>query len=375
MFKSLGGYLIVTALAAAPLGGQDIERMQRRVDSTFQEAARAQAAVVEYRKAHPLRLDYTDSVITANGKIRVYFDSGFARQVRAGVAEAERYLAELGGALSNAEPIIFSVVPDSAFNSYDRSYGRVRQMNVRRHYAFAPNAPQRTSVEGDPQSIAYVIVRSVAESEGHKAPSRLTSWTNGTLPLAPDLDTKVDWGSMRLAIVSSPSSHGRACFLGEVQSCRIVLGLDTVPNPVQQLFDTAGRRRRVLYEVDRARSFAAVATDRCLSGNDEACIAVLNGMGGVRILSSPYIRSSLVTHALKLGGSRAAERLLTTAGTPGDALAAAAQRPLDSLIADWQRHLSERSGPTTNLPFTIAISSIIWIGVCVFLALRSSRWR
>jgi hypothetical protein len=130
----------------------------------------------------------------------------------------------------------------------------------------------------------------------------------------------------------------------------------------------------VKYESDRALRASRVGTERCLSGNDDACVAVLD-LIDVGPLSSPFVRMSVVTHALTRGGTRAAERLIVTPGSTGDALAAAAAQPLDSLIADWQRHLGERSGTASNLPLSIAISSLVWIAICVFLALRSARWR
>src|SRR5262249_1072298 len=107
---------------------------------------------------------------------------------------------------------------------------------------------------------------------------------------------------------------------------------------------------------------------------DDACLTVLR-MIHFSALASPFVRASVVSHALTMGGPQAAERLVIASGSTRDALAAAAGQPIDSVIADWQRHLSERAGTASNLPLSIAISSLVWIAVCVFLSLRSSRWR
>jgi hypothetical protein len=366
------GYIIVAGISASPLRGQDIAQMQRRVDSTFRAAVIAQKAVLDYRAAHPPLLNFSDSIIAHGGRIKVYFDSRLAEQARAGFSEADKYLSELGQALERAEPTVFSITSDSQFNQY----GRRQAMNLQQHFAAYPNNPSKTSVDGDPESIAYAMVRSVSAAISAKSASGISQWTNGAIPIAPGLDEKVEWATLRLGLVSSPSHLGRSCYLGDVRACRVFLGLDTVADPVHELYDTLGRQRRVSHVVGGARLYSRVATERCLGGNDDACVSVLQGLGGdIAVLSNPYMRTSVVAHALRLGGERAAERLLTTPGGPREALAAAAKMPLDSLIADWQRHLGEGSTSGNNVPFTMALSAIGWVALCVFLALRGSRWR
>ena len=369
------GYIIVVGLAASPLRAQDVAQMERRLDSTFREAIRAQKAVLEYRAAHPPAFHFSDSIVAYGGQIKVYFDSQFAAQVRAGFTLAEKHLDELGQALNRTEPLVFSVTPDSLFNPYEQRYRRVQELNVRQHSAQYPNNPTNNSSEGDPESIAYVFIRAASAGIGAKAESKVIAWANGNIPIAPNVDEKTDWASMRLVMVSSASHLGHACYSGDIRACRIFLGLDQVADPIHELYDASGRRRIVSYELGGARLFAPIATDRCLAGNDEACVSVMRGLYNITVLSSPYMRTSLVAHALRLGGSHAAERLLLTPGEPGVALAAAAKMPLDSLVADWQSHLDEGGGATGNVPWTIAISSIAWVGLFVFLALRGSRWR
>ena len=175
-------------------------------------------------------------------------------------------------------------------------------------------------------------------------------------------------------MVSSPSRVGRACFMGGLAACKAYLGLDSVPDPAHALFDSTGRRLLVEYDNNRMRYASRDSYTRCIDGNDEACVAVMN-IAGIGPLSSPYMRSSLLTEALDLGGPRALERLMTSQGSAGEALAAAANQPLDSLVAAWQHPMNERFGTSANLPLSVVLSSLAGIGVCVFLALRSSRWR
>jgi hypothetical protein len=37
--------------------------------------------------------------------------------------------------------------------------------------------------------------------------------------------------------------------------------------------------------------------------------------------------------------------------------------------------MNERFGASANIPLSVVLSSIAGIAICVFLALRSSRWR
>jgi hypothetical protein len=373
MSNLLAGYLIVAGVAATRMDGQDLHQMSVNLDSVVRASAMAQQAILSYRKANPATLGFRDSVMIASGKVKVYFNPEHAEPARAGAAEADRQLASLGAALNRVGNIVFSITPDSAFNNYDNRYERPHALNVRRHLASDPSKPNRTSTDGDARSIASVIVRAVATEASFTAASAINQWV-AAAPLAPELEPKPDWGALRLQIVSSPSHFGRDCFLGDVHACRLYLELDTLPDPPSTLLDAAGRQRMVKRESISAARASSVATERCLAGNDDACLTVLR-MIRLSAMSTPFVRASLVSHALTLGGERAAERLIATPGAARDAIAATANQPLDSVIADWQRHLNERSGTASNLPLSIAISSLIWIGLCVFLSLRSSRWR
>jgi hypothetical protein len=374
MSRTLAGYLIAAGLCATPLGAQDLRRMELQIDSVFRAAAEAQAVVLAYRRANPASLGFRDSTVIASGKVKIYFNPELAEPARAGAAEAEKQLSHLGSAMNRAGDFIFSITADSALNFYDTKYNRTRALNVRRHIASDPRNPNRTSTEGDAKSVAGVIVSAVSTAASANAASAINRWVSGELPLAADANPKPDWGALRLNLVSSASHMGRDCFMGDVRACRLFLELDSVADPVTMLFDAPGRQRTVRSEGEHALAASRVATDRCLGGNDDACLTVLR-MIHPSALSSPFVRASVVSHALTMGGPRAAERLVTTSGAARDALAAAAGQPLDSLIADWQRHVSARSGSGGNLPLSIVISSLIWIALCVFLSLRSSRWR
>lgn len=367
------GYLIVAGIvAAAPLPGQDLAQLGRRLDSTSRAAVAVRDSLVAYRKAHPPSYgQYADSIMLASGKVKLLFNEDMAQLARAGAAEAEKQLAELGVALDRVSSFVFSIAPDTAASPYETIYGEA--VSVRQHSASDPANPTRTSSPGDAKSIAMVISSAVSTVVTATAASKITNWTGGPLTLTPGLGEKIDWAALRLAVVSSPSFLGKACYLGDLGACRTFLGIDTVTDPSRMLFDSTGRRAVVKYESERYGRASRVATQRCLDGSDEACISVLE-MAGTRPLASNFERGSLVLQAVDLGGTRAVERLVVTPGSASEALAAAAGQPFDSVVASWQRHLGDRTGGSP-MPLIVAISSIVWIAVCLFLALRSSRWR
>jgi hypothetical protein len=369
----LTGYLIVAGIVtAAPLPGQDLAQLGRRLDSTSRAAAAVRDSLAAYRKAHPPSYgQYADSITLASGKVKLLFNEDMTQVARAGAAEAEKQLADIGAGLDRVHSFVFSIVKDTATSPYETIYGDA--ISVRQHSAGDPANPTRTSSPHDPKSIAMVITSAVSSAVTATAASKITHWTGGTLTLTPGLGEKIDWAALRLAVVSSPSFLGKSCYLGDLRACRTFLGFDTVADPARMLYDATGRRMVVKYESERFGRASRVATQRCVDGSDEACITVLE-LAGTRPLASNFERGSLVLQAVDLGGTRAVERLVVTPGSSSDALAAAAGQPFDSVLASWQRHLRDRTSGSP-MPLIVAISSIAWIAVCLFFALRSSRWR
>jgi hypothetical protein len=201
-------------------------------------------------------------------------------------------------------------------------------------------------------------------------------WMDAPLPLDPRLRGAMQWSLLRLDIVSSPSPFGKKCVLGDLRACRVFLGFDSVADPLHDWYDAAGRRRIVASDHVGGQRAPGSPAQRCESGDDAACLSLLQLMGVAnKPPAPPYVRQSLIVYALNQGGAGSAERLVSSHGTVGDALASAANRPVDSLLAEWRSSVAGRGGSSSNLPFSIAIGSIIWIVVCTFLALRSSRWR
>jgi hypothetical protein len=376
MSKAIAGLVTTLALGGHAARAQDLEAIGRRLDSLRGASAAVRAELNDYRRAHPATFRFADTMRIANGRMVLYFNDSVAGPARAGIQQADQILRQLGPAQEKIPPLIFSIVPDTAFGPFDASADRKGLLNVRVHRPPHLDEPNRNSADPSPSSIASVIVVEATRQMASTLDPQFAKWMDAPLPLDPRLRGVTDWGLVRLDVVSSLSPLGKACVVGDMKSCRIFLGLDLVADPLRVWYDTAGRRRLVVKEHDNARYASRAATDRCEAGDDAACMSVLELMGmGDQPPANAYVRQSMILYALNRGGDGAAGRLVSTSGSVSAALSAAANRPVDDLLAEWQKNVTHHGGSSTNLPFSIALGSIVWIAVCTFLALRSPRWR
>jgi hypothetical protein len=76
-----------------------------------------------------------------------------------------------------------------------------------------------------------------------------------------------------------------------------------------------------------------------------------------------------------MGGPGALDRLLTSNGSPSEALAAAAGAPIDSVLRRWQRNVHDSSIGSEDLSVKIVLMTLGWIAVLLALVSRISRWR
>jgi hypothetical protein len=76
------------------------------------------------------------------------------------------------------------------------------------------------------------------------------------------------------------------------------------------------------------------------------------------------------------GGDGAYARLHASVGRPiAERFGIAARMPADSVIASWQAHVMTGRPAQPAIPPLGALATVLWIGACGALALRSSRWR
>lgn len=367
------GYVIVAGVAARSGHAQDMRTLPARIDSARDRSETARRSLEAYQRTGAARqIRWTDSTMIAGGRVKVLFNGALAPYAGEGIAEAESQLRELGAFLERLPPLEFSIGPDSATAPVAGPMGNY--IIVRHHPT--PNTANSTSTTDDPEPIADVIVGKVTEVAVNRAGAELIHWSRFSLPLDARSKTRTDWGFVRLDVVSSKSFLGRRCHGGDLAACRLFLGFDPVTDPLTEYFDATGRRALIESERDNAIRVNAKGVQQCEAGDDGSCQAVLRLMSDWRRApSSDYARRTLIARALVLGGELAPQRLLASAGSAGDALSAAARVPLDTLIMSWQRDMRDRAAASSNISLPIVVSSILSIGVCLFLALRSPRWR
>lgn len=364
---------IALALCPRPGSAQDVAEMGRAVDSLRDAAALARKALDDYRASRPATVDkWADSMVAGAGRITVYFNEDVARIARAGVTRADQLLAQLGSARASIPEMRFSIVSDRQGRDFDPA-GR-EMVNVRLHRSTA--APINNTTPETVDGIAAVIVHKAAEKAGDRAAGAIARWRRHELPLGADDGRSIDWGAVRLNLVSNPSLLGRTCYRGDIRACRMLFGLEAVPDPLMTWYDSAGRSAVIAAQTNLASRTDRQGTRRCLDGDDGACVTVLRlMMPEIVPPSSSFARNALIAHALNVGGDRAAERLLTTNGSVADALSAAAGMPVDALLQDWQAKLRSQAEAANTLPTSIAVAALFWIAGFTMLSLRGSRWR
>ena len=184
------------------------------------------------------------------------------------------------------------------------------------------------------------------------------------------------WTQARLDLVSSPTTVGRRCYEGDIQSCRLTLQLARVSDPATEWFDAVDRRR--FFQHTSRSNYYSPAQDACREGSDAACITAIRQLRfreNSFFAATGVLVGSLTQTALRLGGREGLERLLRSSGPPAQALADAAGVPLDSVLRVWHRNTRDARMPSQDVSLGIAATSLLWIALCGALSLRSSRWR
>lgn len=182
-----------------------------------------------------------------------------------------------------------------------------------------------------------------------------------------------------VALVTSHYSVGRECFVGSLESCRSLLGLDWPFDPVKQFRTSAERKEAVggmVFGYSESQEMAAMKP--CTSGDDSVCVRVIRQVDPSRLPSmmGPIVRQTLVRMALSLGGKEAYARLTADSTLPMDQrLTAAAGVPLDSLLSFWQSSVIAARPKSVELPVYGPVVGLAWVLLFGTVALRSSRWR
>ena len=182
-----------------------------------------------------------------------------------------------------------------------------------------------------------------------------------------------------LSLVTSHYGVGQDCFLGSIESCRSVLGLDDPADPIR-LFRTPAERQEAakgMAPTYRENEFRA-AFMPCIAGADSSCVTMLRLLRPAQLPRpvAAIARQTLMSLALRLGGRDSYVRLMGDSAAPMPArLSATSGLPLDSLLSVWRASvIASRPKPVAVPPFGPLVG-LGWAAVFGVCALRSSRWR
>lgn len=178
-------------------------------------------------------------------------------------------------------------------------------------------------------------------------------------------------------LVTAPSRSARACYLGDIASCRDALELSELSDPIAVWYSPAEQRRLV-----EERNWASEEADRVRAcsreGSDDACHGLLTSVpAGVLAPFGEHARRLLVELAVGLGGEGAYDRLFApSVASVEERLVSAAGVGSDSLVSVWRAEvLSSALQRSPGVSPLLALASLGWIVALAFLATRSTRWR
>jgi hypothetical protein len=178
-----------------------------------------------------------------------------------------------------------------------------------------------------------------------------------------------------VALATADSRSARFCFLGDLDSCRDVLGLSDLSDPLSVWYAPEERRRLV----ERINWYGATDTWRsCVeAGSDEACFEFLRTVQPEKRAPLPVeARRMLLDVALAMGGEGTYARISTDNGSNvEERLAAAVGVEPDALIARWREAVLDVRPRTQTVSGWEGLSALAWVLGLAFLATRSSRWR
>lgn len=228
---------------------------------------------------------------------------------------------------------------------------------------------QPTTVRDVATGIRAVMLSTLSSAAG----PAMRSWIGQTLPI----DTaNQNWlARQRLQLASAPARVARDCYDGDIAACRKAFGFTAVQDPLTELYDAPTRRLLVRERATRFSRDARPQVDRCITGADTACLAVLRGSAAPGDPLPHQLHTALMQIALEMGGPGAYARIVDRGLDPAQGVAAVAGAPLDSVLATWHARVIEARAPSSSLTGGMAAASLFWMAVCAGLALRSSRWR
>lgn len=290
--------------------------------------------------------------------------------------------------IANRSPLPLREAAERAWPVVDDLYGSSAQALVKRPYYILAIDPD-TAATRPAIRVRFVVPWNLgvgdlsalllANVPVEPADATLQSWLGG--PLRPRIEANRDFARVYVQLVTAPSASARHCFVGDIRSCRSILGLDSSPDSFMRWYSSPNERRAVV-----RRSFteyfnrpATAGTWRaCIAGADSACIQLLRALPANTIPPPLGIDARrLVAHtALRVGRPESYRRLLVDSNLALDGrLSRAAGIDVDTVVARWRADVIGSRPTPVSLSLAGAAAAVGWILVLGGCAVRSSRWR
>ena len=364
----MGGLVLAAALPFGRIAAQDTLELARRVDAAVSLRDEAMAAVTAYRLEHAVSRSYTDTVAILDGAMRILADREFLPLVRTAAARADAFIRQRAGRRSSLlGGTVFGVWTDSGRR---KDNGVIASPRINGH-----ETDERNSI-AEPRWLAQVFEEYAQARLGTNGKPHFELWLSGGLPV--DTATNSDWRTVRLELVSSGTTIAHRCYAGDIKACKATLGLVEEADPAMAWYDASTRRTLVLAASKAGQLDQGLAV-RCHSGSDADCLTLMRTSSAMSALSIPQgsrrARTTLVQQAFAMGGSGTLERLAASDDSTAIALSALAKAPIDSVVAQWQRHAHDGGVESEAATPVIVLVSLGWILVMGGLSLRSPRWR
>ena len=215
----------------------------------------------------------------------------------------------------------------------------------------------------------------IAEFVLSQAGDRLTATTPALRRYAGStafLPEQVPAGEIARLLATSWAVTGRRCATRAVAACKVVLAPFDPAAGYDHYFDASDTRAVVTSArlPALADSAFSVARHECLRGQDSSCARIIGRVVPVDPFN-PYVRGSLLAHAIALGGKDALARLATDPDGPSiTILARVAGLDEGALIESWHDQLfsSVKSGVPGAIP--AFLTTLLWCALLLLVSLR-----
>ena len=349
--------------AAAPLQGQELERLKRH---EAELVARLEALQGEAKAAETARFVTGPFAATRVGELVIAYPEWAAGDVAEGLAAA------LGPRLARYGTALALRRGDTIFVSIDERSRNGSIVQARWQFGAARGEQWVGAGARDPVGwVADIVDVAIGAWVGSLVDPDLLAWAGVN-------SARISASGLRDPIVrdlvASHSSRARRCLRGADDDCRLLLELGEGGVPRADAYDPADLPGVIL----EITSVYVPGRVNCTSKRDvAACVELVRR--GSTIPPHPVstrTRSALLAYAIAQGGEGAWLRLRDARGRPlPDQVSAAAGRSVDAVVTGWRRDLIEGRRTTVSGLAPSLLLAVLWSVAAVVLFAWRYQWR